>query len=112
MIENDTLTAWEERPSRYTLFMCGVMAGVALGMLTAPARGRDTRRRIASSMHDGRERASQFLERTRQAARRRRRQGVGLVEQARAAPDVRADIAGIVEEARSALERAKHSPAG
>jgi hypothetical protein len=112
MTTTDLGTRWE-RPSAYTVFMCGVMTGVGLGILIASARGRDTRHEITSSVRTGRERASRLVERTRHAVRRRREHAGALADRARThGTVVRTEAADIVHEARSAFERARHGTGG
>jgi gas vesicle protein len=47
--------------TRLIFFVAGITTGVAIGMLAAPQSGAETRRKLASSAHVGRE----FLDKTR-----------------------------------------------
>jgi gas vesicle protein len=54
----------------FASFVCGAMTGVALGLLFAPARGRDARSYLANKAGEGRDRASKAIEQSREAFRR------------------------------------------
>jgi gas vesicle protein len=48
-------------------FLLGLVSGAAMAMLSAPASGRDTRKYLAERAREGRDRAAEIAESTRQA---------------------------------------------
>jgi gas vesicle protein len=54
----------------FASFLCGAMTGAALGLIFAPARGRETRTYLASKVGEGRERASKAIEQGRETVKR------------------------------------------
>lgn len=69
-------------PNTLLAFACGAIAGTALGLLFAPAHGRETRRRIATT------------------SRR-------LGEKLDSAADVTRSVSGAIRDARTAFDRAR-----
>ena len=90
MMENDGGFATDSErtyPSREShalqIFACGLLTGATLAVLFAPARGRDTRRRIASTTRRGREQVSRLIDGGRRAVERRKGRVVTMTDQAR-----------------------------
>jgi gas vesicle protein len=48
--------SWKEALSYFGVLLVGVASGWAVGMLTAPAAGSETRRRLSGRFDDGKER--------------------------------------------------------
>jgi len=65
---------------------CGVIAGAAMGILFAPARGRETRRGIARAVRVGRARAAYLVGRCRTAFSSRQAQLSEFVRSATSRP--------------------------
>jgi gas vesicle protein len=61
-------TGRNDRGDTFVLsFLCGLVTGAALAVLFAPARGRDTRERLAAAAREGFDQASKAVERGEQA---------------------------------------------
>ena len=77
-MEHDDQTNPDPRPALLAAFTCGILAGIALGLLFAPARGLDTRDWMAER---GRIARGYLRERNRRALEIVRRGGVrGLLQ--------------------------------
>jgi len=66
-------------------FLCGLLTGVALAVLFAPARGRDTRQRLAAVAREGFDQASKTVERGERAFENIREGAADTIADAKAA---------------------------
>jgi gas vesicle protein len=88
----------------FASFLCGAMTGVALGLLFAPARGRDARSYLANKAGEGRERASKAIDQSRGAFKRQTDRVSSLVSKAQTTLQRESDHAKrVAAEGREAL---------
>lgn len=84
---NDDVTLESQPTSRWReAFVCGAVAGFSLGILFAPFRGADTRRRLAASTRSGYSRASGWYNSASRSASRNRARVTRLVNRTRTRP--------------------------
>jgi gas vesicle protein len=89
-------------------FACGVMSGALLGVLFAPARGREMRERIGGAARQGRDRASGVITENREAVVRQKERVEALVDEARKqVGHMTGEVAAAMRDAKSTFERAK-----
>jgi len=99
---------------------CALLTGAVLGILFAPARGREVRREIMWNVHKGRERASRLrdgasklIDRRRHGAAREKNRVDGLVHTAgQHAGEIQAGIANAMHDAKAAFERGRQQARG
>jgi gas vesicle protein len=93
-------------------FLCGALTGAAVALLLAPARGRETRERLAVKAREGREQASKVLDHASQAVSEGRAALADIRERGeRALQNIRHEAAEAVAEARTAYRSARSEAA-
>jgi len=88
-------------------FVCGLLTGALVGLLFAPARGRDTRRRLSSAARDGRDRVSHFVTKNRHVIAEKQARMASLVDHARTRVErTTSEAAAAMKHARAAIDHA------
>jgi gas vesicle protein len=115
MTMNQTANAYDDltldratRERALAAFACGALAGVTAGILLAPFRGVDTRRRLVSTARDGYDRASRFVTHSRRAVAKHRARLTAVVDQSRQRLETGTrDVADALRDAGAAVDRVR-----
>jgi gas vesicle protein len=107
-IDWDGVPSTRDGSSVVRAFACGALAGAALGVLFAPARGRDTRGRIASVARQQYDQASRLADRSLRAVEEQKQRVDTMIDQSRTrVAALKTDVIDAIEGARTAFARAK-----
>lgn len=106
-----TSTTTEHGSSKWLFvcsFVCGAVTGAVAALLLAPARGQETRQRLAVTAREGREQASKVLDHASQAITEGREALADMQKRGEQAfQTIRHEAAEAVSEARTAYTRAR-----